>query len=51
MGIEDQVADVITGGDFCFNHIIGLPKKYQNKPSLIIKRFYLILFNNISTSG
>jgi hypothetical protein len=25
--IEDQVADLITNGDFCFNHIIALPKK------------------------
>jgi hypothetical protein len=42
MGIEDQVADVITSGDFYFNHIIGLPKNIQNKPSsLIIKRWFL----------
>jgi hypothetical protein len=27
MEIEDQVADAITSGDFCFNHIIGLPNK------------------------
>jgi hypothetical protein len=46
--IEDQVADLITNGDFCFNHIIALPKNAQNKPSLILKRFYFILFNNIS---
>jgi hypothetical protein len=27
MEIEDQVADVITNGDFCFDHIIALPEK------------------------
>jgi hypothetical protein len=45
MEIEDQVADAMTSGDFCFNHIIGLPNKkctnVQNKPSLIIKRWFL----------
>jgi hypothetical protein len=24
---EHKVADIITNGDCCFNHIIGLPKK------------------------
>jgi hypothetical protein len=33
MEIEDQVADLITNGGFCFNHIIALPKNVQNKPS------------------
>lgn len=49
--IEDQVADLITNGDFCFNHIIAYQKNAQNKPSLIMKRFYLILLNSISISG
>jgi hypothetical protein len=30
---EHKVADIITSGDCCFNHIIGLPKKnVQDKP-------------------
>jgi hypothetical protein len=30
---EHKVADIITNGDCCFNHIIGLPKKNaQDKP-------------------
>jgi hypothetical protein len=30
---EHKVADTITNGDFCFNHIIGLPNKNaQEKP-------------------
>jgi hypothetical protein len=30
---EHKVADIITNGDCCFNHIIGLPKKnIKDKP-------------------
>jgi hypothetical protein len=46
--IEDQVADLITNGDFCF--VIALPKKCTKQTIFNMKRFYLILFNNISIS-
>jgi hypothetical protein len=30
---EHKVADIMTNGDCCFNHIIGLPRKNaQDKP-------------------
>ncbi len=29
---EHKVADIITNGNCCFNHIIGLPKNAQDKP-------------------
>jgi hypothetical protein len=30
---EHKVADIITNGDCCFNHIIGLPKKNAHDKS------------------
>ena len=50
MEFEDQVADLIINGDLCFN-ISSQYQKRTKQTSLIIKRFFLILFNYISISG
>ncbi len=42
---EPKVADIITCGDCCFNHIIGLPKKNaQDKPFFDYEK---LLFDNL----
>jgi hypothetical protein len=42
---EHKVADIITNGDCCFNHIIGLPKKNgEDKPFFDYEK---LLFANL----
>jgi hypothetical protein len=44
---EHKVADIITSGDCCFNHIIGLPKKNaQEKPFFDYEKMLFDNFQN-----
>jgi hypothetical protein len=41
----DKIVDIITNGDCCFNHLIGLPKKNtEDKPFFDYEK---LLFDNL----
>ena len=41
---QHKQEDVRTDGDCCFNHIIGLPTKERKRQSLIMRKYYTMLF-------
>jgi hypothetical protein len=44
---EHRIADVITNGDCCFNHIIGLPKKNaQDMPFFDYEKLVFVYARN-----